>query len=229
MVDLHRPVSPTSAMRVDRAIGDVALPRPPSSRVLRSGCSRGAGPAGSECGTARPAATVRTRFCCHCWPWGWQRGDEVIVPAFAFAAVAETVCCWAAFRSSPTSIPALSIRPGRASPGWCRSVPVSSSRPSVRAAVRYGCAHGRCEGARPEGDRGQRPVAGSRMPHVRRREPLCGYDRGDRVHVVLSLQSAGLLRRRRARCSPTTTGWRPASGRWAVTVGSPNMTAGWSE
>ena len=34
------------------------------------------------------------------------------------------------FRSSPTSIPALSISTRRASPGWCRSVPVSSS-PSI--------------------------------------------------------------------------------------------------
>ena len=123
---------------------------------------------------------------------GLQRGDEVIVPAFAFAAVAETVLLLGGVPVFADVDPrTFNIDPASVARLVSERTRVVIPRPSVRAAVRYGCAHGRCEGARPEGDRGQRPVAGSRMPHVRRRAPLCGYDRGDRVHVVLSLKVLG--------------------------------------
>ena len=108
----------------------MSLPRPPSSRVLRSGCSKRSWPGGSKCGTASPAATVRTRFCCHCWPWGCSGATKSSSRPLHSRPWPKRCCCWAAFRSSPTSIPALSISTRRASPGWCRSVPVSSS-PSI--------------------------------------------------------------------------------------------------
>lgn len=66
MVDLHRQYLGIRD-EVDRAIGDV-IAETAFIRVLRSGCSKRSWPGGSKCGTASPAATVRTRFCCHCWP-----------------------------------------------------------------------------------------------------------------------------------------------------------------
>lgn len=128
MVDLHRQYLGIRD-EVDRAIGDViaetAFIKGPAVGLFEEELAR----------------RLEVRHCIACGNGtdalllsllavGLQRGDEVIVPAFAFAAVAETVLRWAAFRSSPTSIPALSISTRRASPGWCRSVPVSSS-PSI--------------------------------------------------------------------------------------------------
>lgn len=196
MVDLHRQYLGIRD-EVDRAIGDViaetAFIKGPAVGLFEEELAR----------------RLEVRHCIACGNGtdalllsllavGLQRGDEVIVPAFAFAAVAETVLLLGGvpvfadvdprtFNIDPASVARLVSERTRV------VIPVHLfGQPCDMAALT-----GRCEGARLEGDRGQRPVAGSRMPHVRRRAPLCGYDRGDRVYVVLSLQGAGLLRRRR--------------------------------
>ena len=125
MVDLHRQYLGIRD-EVDRAIGDViaetAFIKGPAVGLFEEELAR----------------RLEVRHCIACGNGtdalllsllavGLQRGDEVIVPAFAFAAVAETVLLLGGL---PTSIPALSISTRRASPGWCRSVPVSSS-PSI--------------------------------------------------------------------------------------------------
>ena len=161
---------------------------------------------------------------------GLQRGDEVIVPAFAFAAVAETVLLLGGvpvfadvdprtFNIDPASVARLVSERTRV------VIPVHLfGQPCDIAAL---TAVAKEHGLKVIEDNAQSLGAVCRMSDGVRR--YAGTIGEIRVHVVLSLQGAGLLPATAARCSPTTTGWRPASGRWAVTVGSPNMTAGWSE
>ena len=155
MVDLHRQYLGIRD-EVDRAIGDViaetAFIKGPAVGLFEEELAR----------------RLEVRHCIACGNGtdalllsllavGLQRGDEVIVPAFAFAAVAETVLLLG-------GVPVFAD----VDPRTFNIDPASVARlVSERTRVVI-------------------PV------HL-----LCGHDRGDRVHVVLSLQGAGLLRRRR--------------------------------
>lgn len=69
MVDLHRQYLDIRD-EVDRAIGDViaetAFIKGPAVGLFEEELARRL----EVRHWHRPAATVRTRFCCHCWPWG---------------------------------------------------------------------------------------------------------------------------------------------------------------
>lgn len=211
MVDLHRQYLDIRD-EVDRAIGDViaetAFIKGPAVGLFEEELAR----------------RLEVRHCIACGNGtdalllsllavGLQRGDEVIVPAFAFAAVAETVLLLGGvpvfadvdprtFNIDPASVARLVSERTRV------VIPVHLfGQPCDMAAL---TAVAKEHGLKVIEDNAQSLGAVCRMSDGR--EPLCGYDRGDRVHVVLSLQSAGLLRRRRARCSPTTTAGGPHPG-----------------
>lgn len=196
MVDLHRQYLGIRD-EVDRAIGDViaetAFIKGPAVGLFEEELAR----------------RLEVRHCIACGNGtdalllsllavGLQRGDEVIVPAFAFAAVAETVLLLGGvpvfadvdprtFNIDPASVARLVSERTRV------VIPVHLfGQPCDMAAL---TAVAKEHGLKVIEDNAQSLGAVCRI--VRRRAPLCGYDRGDRVHVVLSLQGTGLLRRRR--------------------------------
>lgn len=128
MVDLHRQYLGIRD-EVDRAIGDViaetAFIKGPAVGLFEEELA-----GGSKCGTASPVATGTDALLLSLLAVGCSGATKSSSRPSHSRPWPKRCCCWAAFRSSPTSIPALSISTRRASPGWCRSVPVSSS-PSI--------------------------------------------------------------------------------------------------
>ena len=218
MVDLHRQYLGIRD-EVDRAIGDViaetAFIKGPAVGLFEEELAR----------------RLEVRHCIACGNGtdalllsllavGLQRGDEVIVPAFAFAAVAETVLLLGGvpvfadvdprtFNIDPASVARLVSERTRV------VIPVHLfGQPCDMAAL---TAVAKEHGLKVIEDNAQSLGAAMRV-----RSGRSGARRSFPPRCWAVTATA-------ARCSPTTTGWRPASGRWAVTVGSPNMTAGWSE
>ena len=228
MVDLHRQYLDIRD-EVDRAIGDViaetAFIKGPAVGLFEEELAR----------------RLEVRHCIACGNGtdalllsllavGLQRGDEVIVPAFAFAAVTETVLLLGGvpvfadvdprtFNIDPASVARLVSERTRV------VIPVHLfGQPCDMAAL---TAVAKEHGLKVIEDNAQSLGAVCRMSDgaraaMRVRSGRSGARRSFPPRYWAVTATA-------ARCSPTTTGWRPASGRWAVTVGSPNTTAGWSE
>ena len=219
MVDLHRQYLDIRD-EVDRAIGDViaetAFIKGPAVGLFEEELAR----------------RLEVRHCIACGNGtdalllsllavGLQRGDEVIVPAFAFAAVAETVLLLGGvpvfadvdprtFNIDPASVARLVSERTRV------VIPVHLfGQPCDMAAL---TAVAKEHGLKVIEDNAQSLARAA----MRVRSGRSGVRRSFPPKCWAVTATA-------ARRSPTTTGWRPASGRWAVTVGSPNMTAGWSE
>lgn len=208
----------------------MSLPRPPSSRVLRSGCSKRSWPGGSKCGTASACGNGTDALLLSLLAVGLQRGDEVIVPAFAFAAVAETVLLLGGvpvfadvdprtFNIDPASVARLVSERTRV------VIPVHLfGQPCDMAAL---TAVAKEHGLKVIEDNAQSLGAVCRMSDGASRYAGTIGEIG--CTSFFPSKVLGWLRRRRARPFTDDDGLAAASGRWAVTVGSPNMTAGWSE